>query len=116
MKMKNLHNLSLACAISLSVALGGCATTPGTISTTTSNISAVIAAVQQAAVASCAFLPTAATVTNIIGAAAGVGAATTLATDIASQICSAVSAVKSGKRGAAAPTVNGVAVHGRFVG
>lgn len=114
--MKNLHNLALAGVFSLSIALGGCATTPGTISTTTSNISAVIAAVQQAAVASCAFLPTAATVTNIIGTVAGVGAATTLATDIASQICSAVSAVKGGKRGATAPTVNGVAVHGRFVG
>jgi len=53
---------------------------------------------------------------RFLSLAAGVGAATTLATDIASQICSAVSTAKSGKRGAAAPTVNGVLVHGRFVG
>ena len=114
--MRNIHNLLTAAGLSVAVALGGCATTPGTISTATTNVSAVISEVQQAAVAACAFLPTTATVANIIGTVAGVGPETTLATTIAAQICSAVSASKSARRGGAAPTVNGVAIHGRFVG
>ena len=116
--MKKIRNALLASALSASVALGGCASTSGTTGTTTalSNISNVISQVQQAAVAACAFLPTTATVANIIGTVAGVGTETQLATTIASQICAAVAPVKSARRGGAVPTVNGVAIHGRFVG
>jgi len=67
--------------------------------------------VQAAAVSACGFLPTAATVANII--AAGNPTLTT-ATTVAQAICSAVTA-HGGRLGGAAPNVNGVAVHGRFV-
>lgn len=111
--MKRLYQLLTVSALALS--LSACATAPATIGTATSQTSAVITAIQQAAVEACSFLPTAATVTNIIGAATGVGAETTLASTIAAQICAAVSPTASAKRGGAAPTVYGVVVHGRFV-
>ena len=68
--------------------------------------------VQAAAVAACGFLPTASTVANII--AAGNPSVNTVTT-IAQAICSAVVGAKGGRLGGAAPNVNGVAVHGRFV-
>jgi hypothetical protein len=99
-------------AMLCTVALGGCASTGGTTAT---DITTVISQVQQAAVAACSFLPTTATVANILGTVAGVGAETQLATTVAAQICAAVSPAASVRRGGAAPTVNGVVVHGRFV-
>lgn len=118
--MKTIRNLIGAACLASAVALGGCASTgtsTGT-STTASDITATIAQVQQAAVAACAFLPTTATVANLIGTATGVGAETQLATTIASQICAAVSATTTNgaRRAGAVPTVHGVVIHGRFVG
>lgn len=110
--MRLFRNIFLVGAMSAAVALGGCAT--GGITGTTTNITSTITQVQQAAVAACSFLPTTATVANILGTVAGVGAETQLATTIAAQICAAVSQ-KSAARGSAAPEVNGVAIHGRFV-
>lgn len=111
--MKTFRNILLAAAFSLSVA--ACSSTGqivnpfagGTINTT---------AVQNAAVAACGFLPTAATVSGIISAATGGvgGAALQTAEQVAAAICAAVLPTKSGKlRGT--PMVNGVAVHGRWV-
>ncbi|HXP09025.1 MAG TPA: hypothetical protein VN828_11045 [Acidobacteriaceae bacterium] len=102
--------------LSASIALGGCASTSGTIATATTNASTTIAAIQQAAVAACSFLPTTATVANLIGTVAGVGTETSVATTLAASICAAVSPKASAKRGGAAPVVNGVTIHGRFVG
>ena len=93
------------------VTLGGCANG----GPTAQDINTTIQQIQQAAVATCSFLPTTATVANIIGAASGVGAETQLATTIATQICAAVTQKSAARRGGAAPTVNGVVVHGRFV-
>lgn len=115
--MKTIRNLFLVGAMSAAVALGGCASVglPGLTGTTAANITTVISQVQQSAVAACSFLPTTATVAQIIGTASGVGAETQLATTIAAQICAAVSPSAKARRGGAAPTVNGVAIHGRFV-
>jgi hypothetical protein len=113
--MKTIRNLFLVGAMSGAVALGGCASIGGGTGTTAANITTVISQVQQASVAACAFLPTTATVAQIIGTAAGVGVETTLATTIAAQICAAVSPTAKARRGGAAPTVNGVTIHGRFV-
>jgi hypothetical protein len=87
--------------------VGGC----GVISNPFTGAPITAADVQAAAVAACGFLPTAATVANII--AAGNPAVATVST-IAQAICSAVTA-KGGRLGGAAPNVNGVPVHGRFV-
>ena len=117
--MKRLKGFIAAAGLAGAVALGGCASTGGTGTTTTSaDITATIQQVQQAAVAACAFLPTTATVANLIGTATGVGAETQLATTIAGQICAAVSATTTSgaRRAGAVPTVHGVVIHGRFVG
>lgn len=49
-----------------------------------------IAKVQATAQNLCKFVPTVATITNIVGAATGTSAVTVTATSVASQICSAV--------------------------
>ena len=92
-------------------ALSGCATTGGLAPIS-------IAGVQNAAVAACAFLPTATTVGNII--AAGNPLLTT-AEAIAQAICAAVTqaptvAAKSGRRMMVVqPMVNGVPIQGKFL-
>jgi hypothetical protein len=101
-------------ALALSVALGSCGTTGGSVTITVND---VVAKVQAIAVKVCGFLPTASTVINIVSAGSPIAAT---AESIAQSICAAVSAVpKLGARlsGAAPPVimVNGVQVHGRFV-
>jgi hypothetical protein len=98
-----------------SLLLGSCAgtgVTPGTIQS-------AVTAVQQAAVSACGFLPTAATVSGILATLVpGVAAIEQLIASTAQQICAAVAPVKVAGRlraSTAAPTVNGVTVHGRFV-
>ena len=91
----------------LAMSLAGCgATNPLTGAPITA------ADVQSAAVAACGFLPTAATVANIIAAN---NSTLTTATSVASAICAAVVGAKGGRLGGATPNVNGVQVHGRFV-
>lgn len=97
------------------IALAGCATT----STPTSTAD-IITAVQNDAVLACKFLPTAATVAEIVSSAVpGAANATTMASQLAAQICAAVTAAvpTSGarRRSAIAPMVNGVVIHGRWV-
>ena len=90
------------------MSLGGCATMGGLSAPT-------VAQVQAAAVAACSFLPTAATVANII--AAGNPLVTT-AGAIAQAICSALasSSVRSSARlRATQPMVGNVVIHGRFL-
>lgn len=116
--MNRIKSIVMAGALSIATALGGCASTTGanTGTTAANNINSVIAQIQQASVAACSFLPTTATIANILGTVAGVGAETQLATTVASQICAAVSpAAKANRAAGAAPTVNGVVIHGRFV-
>jgi hypothetical protein len=81
--------------------MGSCTSTP-------TDVASVVAQVQQAAIVACGFLPTAATVAAILS-----GGASTAVTDIAQLICTAVTT--KGVRRGAAPTVNGVVIHGRFV-
>jgi len=93
------------------MALGGCAST-GTGTTTTAQI---ISDAQQAATLACGFVPTAATVANIISVG---NPLVSTASAIAQAICSAVAAVPvtaAGKFRGTLPTVNGVVIHGRFV-
>ena len=95
----------LAGAVALSLA--GCGTTsPISIGPLTP------ASVPTAAVAACGFLPTLATVANIIAAN---NSTLSTATAVASAICAAVVGAKGGRLGGATPNVNGVQVHGRFV-
>ena len=102
-----LRTLKFALPLAGMIALGGCGTTGGLSAPT-------IAEVQAAAVAACSFLPTATTVANII--AAGNPLVDTAAS-IAAAICSALAANKSSARKrATVPTVNGIVIHGRFVG
>lgn len=113
--MKHISKILAVSGLSASLALGGCATTTGGTTSTTTSISDTIAQIQNAAVTACAFLPTAATVANIIGTLAGVGTETNLAGNVAAQICAAVAPPKSAKLKAGVPTVNGVVIHGKFV-
>jgi hypothetical protein len=90
--------------------LGGCATTGGTVTT-----AQLISDAQQAATVACGFVPTAATVANIISVG---NPLISTASAIAQAICSAVAAAPTtaaGKFRGALPTVNGVVIHGRFV-
>ena len=115
----NLRKAGAILAVSCTAALGGCASlNPNGTTTTTTSITQTIAQIQQAAVLACSFLPTTATVANIIGTVAGVGDQTQMITGIAGQICAAVAPpLASAKlRKAIIPTVNGVVIHGRFVG
>jgi hypothetical protein len=94
-------------AMSAAITVGAC---------TDQQTAETIAQVQKNAQLACSFVPTAASVANILAALypaaqAPVGAATA----VAQQICGAVTA-KSAHRGAAlAPTVAGVVVEGHFV-
>ena len=112
-----MKNRLAAAAVAGALALGGCATT-----STTTPTADIVTTIQNDAVAACQFLPTAATVTAIISTVVpGVTADATLASQLASQICAAVSSLAPGtpaaarRRSAMPPTVNGVAIHGRFV-
>jgi hypothetical protein len=85
--------------------LSGCATT-GVLGPIT------VANVQTLTISVCSFLPTAGTIENIL--LANVPGLTT-AQAIAQAICNALVPAKSSRRGAAAPNVAGVPIHGRFV-
>jgi hypothetical protein len=103
--------------MAVATALGGCSAT-GQLVNPFADGKIDTAAVQNAAVAACGFLPTAASVASIISAAAGGagGVVLTTAGQVAAAICQAVVPVRqAGKLGAALPTVNGVVVHGKFV-
>lgn len=105
--MKALKSLLLAGALAGTLALGGCATNGA------GGSSISLASVQNAAVAACGFLPTAATVANLI---ASNNAAIATAESIASAVCAAVAPSKqAGKHGAVLASVNGVRVRGKFV-
>lgn len=97
-----MKKLLLAAALSTSIALGGCAS-----GGSTGNVSSI----QQAAVLACGFLPTAQTVADIL--AAGNSLISTVSA-VAQAICAAVG-TKGVRKGGAAPTVNGVVIHGKFV-
>lgn len=119
--MRAIRNLAVSTAMLGAVALGGCASTGGGIAATTTaaNVSAVMTQIQDAAVASCAFLPTGATVLQIIGAASDVGPATDVIKLAVDKVCTVMSPSASARRGGAAPTVNingkVIVIHGRFV-
>lgn len=95
----------MAAPLAAMLALGGCATTP-------TNPADFIKFVQEATVNTCAFLPFATTVANII--AAGNPALQT-ATEIATAICAAVVPPQGLAKRRGVPTVSGVEIHGRFV-
>ena len=99
-----MRKLTILLLTASSITLGSCA---GTLPPT-------VASVQQLAVAVCGFLPTAATVANIISAG---NPLVMTGEAIAAAICQAVTPAKlSGKRlGAITPMVGNVIVHGRFV-
>ena len=99
---KFLIGTSLAAVMSF----GGCATTSST------DIAATIAQVQQIAVQICAFIPTAATVAGIL--ATGNPAVAT-ASAAAAAICAAVTPAKAAGKLRGVPTVSGVVIHGRFI-
>jgi hypothetical protein len=101
-----MRKLAYALLTAGSIGLGGCA------SITPANVTTVISQVQADAVAVCGFLPTAATVANIISAGNPLIATVSA---IAEAICSAVLPAKLGRKLAVIPTVNGVPIHGRFV-
>lgn len=90
-------------ALPVMALLAACSTT-GTLTAPTA------ASIQAAAVAACGFLPTASTVANLLTTNANVQSAEA----VAAMICNAVVA-KGGRLGGAAPSVNGVAIHGQFV-
>jgi hypothetical protein len=102
MEIMMLRKFMLAAPVAVALSLGGCAG----VDTAT-----VISQVQQAAVLACGFLPTAATVANILAAG---NPALQVASAVATAICTAVTA-KGARRGGAIPNVNGVEVHGKFV-
>lgn len=94
--------LAAVAAIAMGAGLPGCVTTSGT----TLNVQDV----QAAAVAACAFLPTATTVASLIAAN---NPALNTAEAIAAAICAAVTA-KSAPLGASGPAVAGVPIRGQF--
>lgn len=117
-----MRKLLLTSMLSLPLMLGGCAT----VGTGTSGFPFSVAGIQAAAVAACKFLPTAATVANVL---AGANPAVATAESIASAICAAVvtttsvTATPAGAQGlfaapatpARVPMVNGVVIKGKFV-
>ncbi len=111
-----IKKLFLATALCSAVALGGCATTTTGGVTTTPDISAEIAQVQKIATQVCGFLPAASTVSGIIASfVPGAAPINGIATQVANAICGAVTAKSVKLKGAARPTVNGVAIYGNFV-
>lgn len=105
--MKSLRFLMLASTL----ALAGCA---GGLTNPFTGAPVTAAQVQAAAVAACGFLPTATTVAGLLTTSAAVQSAS----QIAGLICSAITPVTQGgaRLGGALPTVNGVVIHGKFVG
>lgn len=109
---------------SAAIALGACANQPGggvPGAPATQDAGQIINQVRDTAVQICAFQPTVATVTNILGTFTSAGGAIASANEIASQICSAISVPRSAKRGASAPAFCGpdkrcVAIRGKWVG
>lgn len=99
-----MKNLFLACVVAVAALLGACTSQGGFTAIT-------IASVQQAAVNSCKFLPTAETVTNII--AAGVPGLSTAAL-VADAICAAVVPSSAMAAAPGGPSVGGVAIKGAF--
>lgn len=110
-----IKRLVIAFSLMGSMALAGCATTPGSSVPTIDP--AVISAVQKDAALVCGFIPTVETVVSIIASfVPGGSAAATIAGTVASAICNAVAPAKASmKRGdVAVPMVNGIPVKGYF--
>ena len=112
--MSNRINFTLAYALVLAMTLAGCSTValkPGTgpLSSRPGTIGKVVVASQVA----CGFIPTAATVSNILGA--GVPGLGTVAA-IAGAICAAVAPLSSGPglEGVKQGFVGGIKVQGAF--
>jgi len=91
-----------------SLALGGCATTGGGQQSPED----IVAQVQKTTAQICSFVPTAATVAALVS---GGNPTIVSATALAQAICAAVTRPKARAKGAAIPTVNGVAIEGRFI-
>jgi hypothetical protein len=108
-----MRKIALLSALAASLLMSSCAGT-GITPTVVQN---AVTQVQQAAVAACGFLPTAATVSGILATLVpGVATAEAAVVSAAQQICAAVAPVKTSARlKVVVPTVNGVPVHGRFV-
>lgn len=105
--MKSIRLIALASTMLAAVSLGGC---------DSQQTAETIAQIQKGTQVACSFVPTAASVANILAALypaaqAPVGAAT----EVAQQICSAVTAKSARRGGSSAPTVAGVVVDGHFV-
>lgn len=105
--MKSIRLIALASTMLAAVSLGGC---------DNQQTAETIAQIQKGTQVACSFVPTAASVANILAALypaaqAPVGAAT----EVAQQICSAVTAKSARHGGSSAPTVAGVVVDGHFV-
>ena len=103
-------NIIRAAILSTTLAMGGCATMGGT----PVDLTSFVAQVQATTSAVCSFLPTAETVASIIATGNPI---VTTAGAVASAICAAVAPAKvAGKlKRATAPTVAGVAIHGKFL-
>jgi len=105
---KALLGIAVACA----AMLGGCAGIGGTTTPVT------VQSVEDATVLACGFLPLAASVTALLPTPAAIAAGTAEA--IAALICKAVAPVNptTGVRHrgvAAAPSIDGVVIHGTFI-
>ena len=87
----------------LALALGGCATTGG------GDITSTAKQIQSTVKATCAFVPTIATIVSIINASAG------SALGVASEICMAITSAPLADGGSRKVVVRGVPVAGRRV-
>lgn len=95
--------------------LGSCTTVPGVDPITGQPIATEVANIQALAVQICAFQPTAATVTAILGTLIpGASPVTTVINQVASSICAAVTK-PAFRAGGAFPEVNGIPIQGHFV-
>lgn len=91
-----MKNILLAFVLATSTILSGCASVPGAGGTTGPDIAALIAQVQTYTKAACGFVPTAATIINIVGAGVpGVMAGTA----IAQAVCNAIAPPMMAGRG-----------------
>lgn len=104
--MRYLPGLARAAALSLALMVTACATTGGQILPTSLP---TVTDVQAAAVKVCSFLPTAETITSILGLN---DPALASVTSIADAICNAINSRSA--RAGAAPYVKGVRIKGRF--